>query len=216
VQLDGRLQAGPAVALQGGAGARAARGLYVEQPTLGLAGDATTAVGTVTAVPDAHGGALGAWMQATATRGPWRGEVFYSLLAPVGGSEAFRAAWARVPRHRAGAVVTLRPDAGFSLRASFEAQSATRWPGYAAVAGAATRDGYVYTDGTRALALLDLAVEKGLWDRHARVSLLFRNLLNAEERYHPLGAPLDFRLYARVTVALQGPLWIGSRSRSED
>lgn len=205
-----------AVQVQGGAHAWAGRGLYVERPALGLADDATTAVGAVAAVPDAHGGALGAWARATAARGLWHGEAWYSLLAPLGGSSDFRETWARVPRHRAGAAVTLRPDPGFSLRASFEAQSATRWPGYAALSGATTPDGYGYTDGTPALALLDLAVEKGLWDRRARVSLLFRNLLNTEERYHPLGAALDFRLYARITAGLGGPLWIGPRSRSEE
>src|SRR5690606_24364651 len=123
---------------------------------------------------------------------------FYSLLAPLGGSDAFEAAWARVPRHRAGAALTLRPGPSFAVHGRFEALSATRWPGYRDVAGAEAPNGTVYTDGTPALALLDLAVEQAVWDRRARVSLLFRNLLNAEERYHPLGGTLAFRLFARV------------------
>ncbi|MDX1419504.1 MAG: Plug domain-containing protein [Rubricoccaceae bacterium] len=214
-RLDGRLGLDVAV-LQGGVRAWAARGLFIERPAFGLADDASTAVGTVTAVPDAEGGGLGAWAEASGARGPWRGSVFYSLLAPLGGSDAFEAAWARVPRHRAGATVTLRPSPSFTLHGRFEARSVARWPGYAAGAGAVGPTGVVYTDETPALTLLDLAVEQGLWDRRARVSLLFRNLLDTEERYHPLGGTLAFRLYARVTVDLQGPLWVGARSRSSD
>src|SRR5690606_38811992 len=86
-RLDGRLGLGPA-AVQGGFQAWAARGLFVERPAFGLADDASAAVGTVTAVPDAGGGALGAWVEASGAHGRWRGAVAYSLLAPLGGDDA--------------------------------------------------------------------------------------------------------------------------------
>jgi hypothetical protein len=139
-RLGGRLEAA-AVRVEGGAHVWVGRGLFVERPALGLSDDGTTAEGTVTALPDAEGTACGAWARATAERGRWHGTAWYSLLAPFGGSDAFRAAWGRVPRHRAGAAVALRPDAGLTLRASFEAQSATHWPAYAAVAGTPSRPG---------------------------------------------------------------------------
>jgi hypothetical protein len=52
--------------------------------------------------------------------------------------------------------------------------------------------------------LLDAAAEKWFWQRRLRASLLFRNLLGQEERYHPIGAALDLRFYLRVELVL-GP-----------
>ncbi|NNF56803.1 MAG: hypothetical protein HKN04_01040 [Rhodothermaceae bacterium] len=176
------------------------RGLYVERPAFVLRPGAEAPSGFVIAVADAGGETVGAQVALEGTHGIWRGRAFYSLLTEVGGTEAFQEVWARVPHYRTGVAITLRPDGDFSLRGALTAESSTRWPGYGALDGAVALNQYVYTDGTPPRWLLDVTADKAFWDRRARLSLVFRNLLNTEERYHPLGAALDLRLYARLTV----------------
>lgn len=190
------------------AGARSERGLYIERPAFQLRpGDAAVS-GPVRVDPEAHGTSADARLTLDIARGVWRVHAFYSLLTDWSGSDSFRDAWDRVPMHRGGLALTAQPDPGFALRVAFSMQSATRWPGYAALEGAAEPRGYVYAEGTPSLAILDTSLEKGLWDRQLRLSLAFRNVLNTEERYHPLGAVLDYRLFLRVEASLQDlPVW---------
>jgi hypothetical protein len=207
---------GPHVRAEVEAEGRMLKGLYIEQPTFALLPGEAAPNGMVTAVPDARGEIAGGHAAVEAARGVWSGRLFYSLLTDVGGTEVFRQAWTRVPRHRGGTSVMLRPDPGFSLHAALTAESATRWPGYAALDGAEAPNGYVYTDGTPARLLLDATIMKGFWDRRVSLSLVFRNLLHSEERYHPLGAALDFRLFARVTAQLNGPFWVQPHAGETD
>ena len=184
---------------------RQLRGLTIERPVFSLPLDEAAVEGTVMSVPDARGETVGVHAVTEAWRGAWKGRVFYSLLTDVGGSEAFREAWSRVPTHRAGAALTLRPDAGFVLQTMLTVESGTRWLGYAALDGAIAPNGAVFSDGTPTRWLLDATASRLFWERRIRVSLAFRNLLNAKERYHPLGATLDLRLFVRATAQLYRP-----------
>ncbi len=202
----GRL--GAALRATASAGLRHSRGLYVERPAFTLAPGDTAVTGPVAAFPDARGTHADARVALDGALGSWRAHVFYSLLAVLDGDAAFRDAWARAPTHRGGLALTFQPDPGLALRLAFTAQSATTWPGYEALDGATEPRGFAYGDGTPPLRLLDVAVEKGLFDRRVRLALSFRNVLQAEERHHPLGAPLDYRLFLRVQAQFRGlPVW---------
>ncbi|MEM8557722.1 MAG: hypothetical protein AAGG50_07850 [Bacteroidota bacterium] len=137
--------------------------------------------------------------------------LFYDGQFEVGGNAAFAAAWARVPQHRAGIEATLsvtdrRGDPGrpavfpdFTTRATFQRISGTRWLAYDGLSAAT--DG-AYEETLSARWLLDLAFTKALLRNRVLATLGVRNLLGAEERYHPLGAALDLRLYGRASVRL--------------
>ncbi|MCH7637941.1 MAG: hypothetical protein IH855_00515 [Bacteroidetes bacterium] len=183
---------------------RALRGLYIERPAFQLIDEDVAVRGTITAVPDAPGETVAARASVVGAGGPWHARAFYSLLTDVGGTDAFRDAWQRVPIHRGGVAVTLRPDSNFSVRASLTAQSGTTWPGYLAIDGVAAPNGYVYSDTVPALWLLNASVSKHFWNRRLRAILSFRNILDVEERYHPIGAMLNFRLFARIEARLGG------------
>ena len=183
---------------------RALRGLYIERPAFQLIDEDVAVRGTITAVPDARGETVAARASVVGAGGPWHARAFYSLLTDVGGTDAFRDAWQRVPIHRGGVAVTLRPDSNFSVRASLTAQSGTTWPGYLAIDGVAAPNGYVYSDTVPALWLLNASVSKHFWNRRLRAILSFRNILDVEERYHPIGAMLNFRLFARIEARLGG------------
>jgi len=130
--------------------------------------------------------------------------LFYSLLTEENGKDAFRDAWQRVATHRGGVAVTLRPDSNFSVRASLTAQSGTTWPGYLAIDGVAAPNSYVYSATVPASWLLNASGSKHFWNRRIRSILSFRNILNVEERYHPIGATLNFRLFVRIEARLGG------------
>jgi hypothetical protein len=132
-------------------------------------------------------------------RGRWRARAFYDGRVLLGGDAAFERAREAVPRHRAGVEAAVSPDAGFTLSGSLVHRSGARWPAYAALGSG--NDG-LYDAEIPAVWLLDAALEKDLWQRRLRLSLLFRNLLNQEERTHPVGAALDLRFYLRLELRL--------------
>lgn len=132
-------------------------------------------------------------------RGPWRGRVFYDGLAVLEDDIDTEWIWEPVPRHRAGATATLTPEPGFSVTGSLTHHAAARWPAYWLLDGA---NGGLYSMDIPAVWLLDASMQKRLWQERLRLSLLFRNLLNREERYHPVGAALDLRFYLRVELLL--------------
>lgn len=49
---------------------------------------------------------------------------------------------------------------------------------------------------------LDLSIEKWAFSRNVRAQLVFRNLLNAREQYHPQGAQWNFRTLLSLTVGV--------------
>ena len=124
-----------------------------------------------------------------------RFRLFADARGALAGTDAFRDAWRTAPVFRGGARVSLEPDyhrPSFSIFSSIELRSGTRWPAYASTG----------RDHTPPLALLDAGLRKTFIGGRLRTSLLFRNLLSAPERYHPLGAELDLRLYARAVLHL--------------
>ena len=198
--LDAAGVLGAGVTAEVRAAVRSARGLYLETQRSAPDPDLPPDVIRQTAIePNAAGEVAEVGFALRGTRGAWRGRLFYDGLAPLGGDEAFERAWEAAPRHRAGASATLAPDPGFSVSGSLAYRSAAYWPAYQGLDGA---NGGLYSMDIPAVWLLDASVQKRLWQERLRLSLLFRNLLNREERYHPVGAALDLRFYLRVELLL--------------
>ncbi|MEM9997255.1 MAG: hypothetical protein AAF809_06095, partial [Bacteroidota bacterium] len=179
-------------------GWRWADGLFVEDRAFTVDPNGIPTSGLVTAVPDAQGHVVhatlalmheAAWLQ---TRAFYDGQV-------AQGSAAFDHAWSAVPRHRAGLRSTARLDRSFTAQAALTVESGARWTAYD---GLATTTSGVYDATLPTRWLLDVGFNKTLWRERIRVHLGARNLLNAEERTHPLGAALDLRLFARASVRL--------------
>lgn len=193
-RLDAEVRIAPGLAARAHAEARAFRGLTLETQPTAPDPDALEAVRRTFVVPGVRGQALGAGASLHLARGAWSGRLFYDGRAPSGGGDAFRRAWAAVPRHRAGASAAVTAGDAFTLWGSLAYRSSSRWPAFEGFEG--------YRPEVPAAWLLDAALEKALWQRRLRLSLLLRNVLDAEERYHPAGAELDVRLYLRAEVLL--------------
>jgi len=48
--------------------------------------------------------------------------------------------------------------------------------------------------------LWDVILNKSLWSRRAYFQVVFRNLFDDEERYHPMGSRLNFRWFVQFGV----------------
>ncbi|MFN2564111.1 MAG: hypothetical protein ABR499_03780 [Gemmatimonadaceae bacterium] len=121
--------------------------------------------------------------------------VAYRYGTPVGGGAGLRAALRATPAHTLEASVVAAPASDLRLGAFVNVASRARW--------AALRGGPAAPVTLPARTRLDVSAEKWFWRHHVRTQLLFRNLLNQSERYHPLGA--DFPLRVHFTVALALP-----------
>jgi hypothetical protein len=199
--LDRRI--GGPTRLTASAGLRAARGLGLDQSRFVPFTEDQVARGTSTYRADASGISghlamsvehrvyrlLGFRLPNTGVR------AFADARTPLTGSDPFRQAWRTVPVFRSGVSMLFQPEEqrpSFSVFTSAEVRSATRWPAYAGVG----------RDRTPPVVLLDAALRKTFVGGRLQTSLLFRNLLSAPERYHPIGAELDLRLYARAVLQL--------------
>ncbi len=200
--LDAALALGPGVTVTAGGALRHFRGLALEFRPEAPDPDRLRPPPPLVVAPDARGSVATGRMAVRAARGMWRGRLSYDVQAPLAGDADFERAWAVVSRHRASAWASLTPAPSFTAWASLTARSGARWPAYAGLTGRGPLG--LYDAEVPAAWLLDAALEKTVWQRRLRASLLFRNLLNAEERYHPVGAAIDLRMYLRVELQLGG------------
>jgi hypothetical protein len=195
LRVDGSAAAGRGVRLRASAWVREFRGLTLDDASFrpdslfhvaGMVAPTTGRAGTVLATTlGVNGG--------TAELS-WGGS--YRLEGAVGGDPEFRAAWRRVPVHLVRAHASVRPDPSLLVRATVEARSGTRWAMYSAFEGAPVPGlDETYRADVPGAVLLDLDVQKSILNEHVVLTLSARNLSNATERTHPLGATLAFRLW---------------------
>jgi hypothetical protein len=86
---------------------------------------------------------------------------------------------------------SVRAPGGFDLALSARFAPATHWSPLA-----------VTPSEVPTTRRIDLSVNKWLWHQRIRGQLVIRNLLNAAEMTHPLGAQWNFRTHLAVTVVL--------------
>jgi hypothetical protein len=114
-----------------------------------------------------------------------RGEIS-QLIGDAGRGEA------SLPAGFAEGSATTTTAGNFALALSARFAPATRWPVDATNPESAL-------PSTRRI---DFSVNKSVWQDRVRAQLVIRNLLNAAERSHPLGAQWNFRSHLAVTIAL--------------
>ncbi len=188
----------PLVTVEASAAVRSLHGLTLETQPTAPDPDALVTPRLLVVEPDASGRAVSGRAAVRWAQRGRRARLFYDGQAALGGDAAFERAWAAVPRHRFGIDAALALET-LAVSGTLTHRSAARWRAYDALTGS---NGGLYDATVPAAWLLDASVEKWLWRRRLRGSLLFRNLLNQEERYHPVGAALDLRFYLRVELVL--------------
>jgi hypothetical protein len=195
LRVDGSATAGRGVRARASAWVRDFRGLALDDASFRpdslrhVAGSVALATGRSGIVLTSSLGADGGTEKLS-----WGGS--YRLERAVGGDAEFRSAWSRVPVHLLRAHGSVRPDPSLLVRLSIEARSGTRWGMYSAFGGAPVPGlEETYRADLPGAILVDLDVQKSILDEHVLLTLSARNLTNATERTHPLGATLAFRLW---------------------
>jgi hypothetical protein len=206
--LDAVGRVGPGLTLEASAAVQRLGGVYREVQPVAPFPTSDRPTPRVGIAADGEGTFVRGRIGLRAERGRWSGRAYYDGRAPLGDSVLESEGWDVVPRHQAGVRAALAADPSFTVSGALTVRSAAAWPRYAAFdslprSGGGANDG-LYHDGVPALWLLDAAAEKWFWQRRFRASLLFRNLLGQDERYHPIGAALDLRFYLRLELKL-GP-----------
>lgn len=120
--------------------------------------------------------------------GAWRVTASGRLQGALGDA-SHRDAWARVARAQGDVRVAFRPDTRLTLWAAARTRSGARWAGYP-------------DPDVPAVLLVDLGLTKRAWGQRLALTLVGRNVLDAPERTHPLGAVLAARLFIRAALRL--------------
>jgi hypothetical protein len=128
-------------------------------------------------------------------------QFFYGYQAAIAGDGVFKDVWASIPQHKINYSLTYTPVENFSIWAMVTQLSASRWADYRGVDGAVCESGSVtvrYTSTVKPATILDLQFQKWFWRRRLQANLLFRNVLDSNYRYHPIGATFDLGVYIQV------------------
>lgn len=128
--------------------------------------------------------------------GVWHGLIAYDRMALAGGDAALRERTRSSPTDELRAQLSATPVRDFRVTAGADVANGTVWPGFG-------------EDSTTlrvpALTQINASAEKWMWYRRIRIELLFQNLLNKPERYHPYGAQWNLRWHLLGSLVL--PPW---------
>lgn len=133
-----------------------------------------------------------------------RQRFFYSYGTAIGGDEVFREIWGAVPKHKASFQITFAPVENFSLWAMLSYLSSSNWVDYENIDGQSClfshRIDVSYHSTVKGSTILDLQAQKWFWHRRLVGKLLFRNVLNQDFHYHPVGASFDLSFFVQIEV----------------
>jgi len=105
-----------------------------------------------------------------------------------------------VPVHRASLKMGFNPDENFSIWTQFRYASSSEWEEYNVYNNEV--DLKTFSGKIKEIKNIDLTFVKYLWQRRLKGTLMFRNLLNEEIVYHPMGSKLDLSFHIKVDVML--------------
>lgn len=125
----------------------------------------------------------------------WR----YAWQNDLAGSTLYRQEWEALARHRFNVQLDWQAVKNFSLWGAVDYRSGSYWEDYRDVAQISAGR---FSPGVRSVWVTDLALQKHIWQRRIRGSLVFRNIFEGEQRFHPLGAGYDLQFYLHFELIL--------------
>jgi hypothetical protein len=129
------------------------------------------------------------------------------ILQGTGAGDAlFKEQWQTIPKYRANYQITIMPHESFSVWAMIRATGSTSWSEYRGISGEVYHSSYqgdlAYASTTPPHINIDVNLQKSFLSRRLEGSLLFRNILDQEVRYHPFGASFEFSLFLRIRILI--------------
>ena len=127
----------------------------------------------------------------------------YSYQSLLDGSSGIKSIWKEFPEHRLYYSILMQPSATFSVMAALRYTSPTEWYEYRYVSPQSFNR---YNNKIESQLITDISLQKWFWSRRIWINLMFNNIFNQREYYHPIGASLDFRMYLQIHIYLQSIL----------
>ncbi|HEX7019027.1 MAG TPA: hypothetical protein VF159_03385 [Gemmatimonadaceae bacterium] len=125
----------------------------------------------------------------------WHARLMYSYTAPLSADSAIDAAERAVARHQLTGTAWWVPGHDWRLGALAAYTSATTWSAFPPLATG-------WPSNVAAIRRVDLSAEKWMWRRTIRAQLLYRNLFDSAERYHPRSVESDLRWFVLLAYEL--------------
>lgn len=120
----------------------------------------------------------------------FKNKIFYNfsrVLNSTNGSSNYSEVQ---PLHNISYSIMFKPVDSFGIWARVRYISSTVWTEYKYID---IQSAEKYSHKIDPKLLLDLSIEKWFWNKKIWTNLLFRNIANNVERYHPIGTSLDLR-----------------------
>jgi hypothetical protein len=114
--------------------------------------------------------------------------LYYRFLTPASGDSSFKKERETIPAHKLSYAVTFNPFESFSLWANLTFLSPVSWNYFPQLE---ELSGGFYKSNLNERFILDFSVRKWFWNNRLRFNLLFKNILNNELLFHPLGAKFN-------------------------
>lgn len=125
--------------------------------------------------------------------GVWHGMLAYERTVLASGDAILRDGARSSPSDELRAQLAATPVRDFRATVTADLTNGTIWPAFGADST---------TLRVPAITRLDASAEKWMWSRRLRIQVLFQNLLNRPERYHPYGAQWNLRWHLVGTLVL--------------
>ncbi|MFH1195468.1 MAG: hypothetical protein V1720_07125 [bacterium] len=124
-------------------------------------------------------------------------KAFYNYHTDIGGNELLKEIYKMFYTHVAGYQVAIKADDSFSIWTSLKYYSPIEWFDYRYID---YQTGGINKNKIDEKLLLDFSVQKWFWGKRIWANLLFKNILNEDENYHPLGQFFVLRFYFQVHI----------------
>ncbi len=140
----------------------------------------------------------GAGLQADYNFSPnFSNSLSYVYFSSFDESNLFKDEWNKIPANRIHYKLMIRVNNGFSIRGLVRYLSETRWLNFRNVS---VQSNEKYKHILNEKLLVDLSLQKSFWQEKVWISILFKNIFNQEEIYHPVGVNLGLRFYLQVRL----------------
>jgi hypothetical protein len=121
----------------------------------------------------------------------------YRFFTTAVSDSSFEREWGTIPDHKLIYNVIFSPFESFSLWGNFTFLSPASWYYYPELR---ERSGNFYSSSLDERFILDFSIRKWFWNNRLRFNLLFKNILNNELQYHPLGARFKLSVFFSAEI----------------
>jgi hypothetical protein len=123
----------------------------------------------------------------------WQGSIEYDRAETLKLEDAaFESEIRSTPSDDLRGQLSASPIRDFRVSGIVNLTGGTRWSAFGGTTGSSPT--------VPPIRRIDASMEKWMWERRLRLELLYRNLLNEPERYHPYGAQWNLRWHVSASL----------------